>query len=166
MDGVNKAILVGNLGADPELRFTQNNSAVLKFRIATSESWKDKDSGERKELTTWHNVVLWGPRAEGLSKILVKGSRIYVEGRIENRSYQDKEGVEKWITEVNASHGNVVLCGGTRPDDARGSGGHERDGGDRKAAGARPANTGGKPPAGKGGGRDFDFPPSGDEIPY
>lgn len=118
-DGLNKAMLIGNLGADPELHFTQQNRAVLKMRLATSETWMDGD--EKKERTEWHNVVLWGKRAEGLAKIITKGDRIYVEGRIETRSYE-KDGVKKYATEISAL--NVILLGGGK----RGSSGDEPSG--------------------------------------
>ena len=122
-DGVNMVVLLGNLGADPELRFTQNNQPVLKFRLATSRSWKN-DSGELKTDTQWHNVVLWGKRAEGLSKFLTKGSRVHVQGRIETREYEDKDGNKRYITEINAY--DLVPCG-----DAQG-GGRRRDDDDRR----------------------------------
>jgi len=115
-EGLNKALLIGNLGADPELRFTQNQRAVLKFRIATTESYAT-ESGERREITHWHNVVMWGKRAEALSKILVKGTQVYIEGRIESRSYEDKDGVKRTATDINAN--NLILLG--RRDGAGGA---------------------------------------------
>ena len=87
--GLNKVMLIGNLGADPELKFTQGNQAVLKLRIATSESWMPKDGGEKQTRTEWHTVVLWGRRAEALNKILSKGRTIYVDGRIQSRQWED-----------------------------------------------------------------------------
>lgn len=116
MSGMNKAILIGNLGADPELKFTQGGQSVLKMRLATTEKWKDKD-GQTQEKTEWHSVVLWGKRAEALSKFLAKGKTICVEGRIQTRSYEDKDGVKKYATEINATE--VVLLGG-------GGGGEDR----------------------------------------
>lgn len=96
---VNKAILIGNLGKDPELRYTAGGKAVVSFSLATSERWKDQ-SGEKKESTTWHNIVAWGKQAEVIKEYLRKGQSVYIEGRIENRSYDDKEGNKKYISEV------------------------------------------------------------------
>jgi single-strand DNA-binding protein len=107
MSGVNKAILLGNIGADPELRFTQSNKALLKFRMATSENYL-AESGEKKEVTHWHNVQMWGKRAEALSKILTKGMTVFVEGRIETRTYDDKDGVKRSATDINASNLEIV----------------------------------------------------------
>jgi len=115
--GMNKAILVGHLGGDPELRFTQSGQALLKLRLATNESWKDK-AGERQERTDWHTVVVWGKRAEALNGILSKGRNIGVDGRIRTRSYEAKDGGRRTITEIIAD--NVVLLG-RRPDGGGGS---------------------------------------------
>ena len=99
MSGVNKAILLGNLGKDPELRRLDDGRAVANFSIATSETYKNK-SGEKVTNTEWHNVVLWTPLAEIAESYLKKGSQVYIEGKISNRSYEDKEGVKKYISEV------------------------------------------------------------------
>ena len=99
MSGVNKAILLGNLGKDPELRRLDDGRAVANFSIATSETYKNK-SGEKVTNTEWHNVVLWTPLAEIAQSYLKKGSQVYIEGKISNRSYEDKEGVKKYISEV------------------------------------------------------------------
>lgn len=107
-DGLNRVHLLGNLGADPELRMTGGGQAVLKLRLACSESYLDK-GGQRQERTEWVNVTVWGKRAEGLAKILTKGSRIFVEGSLRTSSY-DKNGEKRYITEVNAT--NVLLAGG------------------------------------------------------
>ncbi len=107
-DGLNRVMLLGNLGADPELRMTGGGQAVLNLRLATTESYLDKDKA-RQERTEWHMVVLWGKRAEGLSKILHKGDRIFVEGGLRTSSWDDKEGVKRYKTEVVAS--NVILSG-------------------------------------------------------
>jgi single-strand DNA-binding protein len=117
-DGLNRATLVGNLGADPELRFTQGGSAVMSMRLATTTSYLDKDK-KRVESTQWHTVVVWGARGEALSKILKKGQRTCVEGEIRYSEYEDKDGHKRHKTEVHAT--NVVLCG------AEGSGGARRD---------------------------------------
>lgn len=113
-EGLNRVHLLGNLGADPELRFTQGGQAVLNMRLACTESWFDKEANERKERTEWVNVVLWGKRAESLGKLLTKGSSIFVEGSLRTSSYDDREGNKRWKTEVVAQ--NVILTGGRRPD--------------------------------------------------
>ena len=98
--GVNKVILVGNLGADPETRYTAGGSAVTNVRLATTDAWKDKQSGEQQERTEWHRVVFWGRLAEIVAEYLRKGSQIYVEGRIQTRKWQDKDGQDRWSTEI------------------------------------------------------------------
>ena len=99
---VNKVILVGNVGKDPESRSFQNGGKVVSFSVATSENWKDKNSGERKDKTEWHNIVSWndGLNTAVIMKYLHKGSRVYVEGQIRSRQYQDKENVTRYITEI------------------------------------------------------------------
>jgi single-strand DNA-binding protein len=99
MASVNKAILIGNLGRDPEMRYTPNGQAVTKFSIATTERFKDKN-GEQQERTTWHNIVAWGRQAEVAKEYLSKGKPVYIEGRIDNRSYDDKDGNKRYISEV------------------------------------------------------------------
>lgn len=108
-DGLNKVLLLGNLGADPELRFTQGGQGVLNMRIATTESYLDKDK-VRQERTEWHNIVVWGKRGEALAKILTKGSSVFVEGRLATSSYDDREGVKRYKTEVVAT--NIIISGG------------------------------------------------------
>jgi single-strand DNA-binding protein len=100
MASVNKAILIGNLGKDPELRYTGSGTAVCNFSIATTEKWRDQQSNEMKERTEWHNIVLWGRQGENAKEYLQKGSPVYIEGRIQTRSYDDKEGNKRWITEI------------------------------------------------------------------
>ena len=117
---VNKVILVGNLGKDAETKFTPGGAAVTKFTIATGRRWKDQQSGEWKEETDWHNVVLW--RAENLANYLTKGKQVYVEGRLHTRSYDDKDGKKQYFTEVVAE--DVILLGG-RSGEAGGGGGGE-----------------------------------------
>ncbi len=97
---VNKVILVGNLGKDPEVRKLENGATVASFSIATSEVYRDKNSGEQRTQTEWHNIVLWRGLAEVAEKYLRKGMQIYLEGKLRNRSYEDKDGVTKYITEV------------------------------------------------------------------
>lgn len=138
---VNKVILVGNLGADPEIRRTQDGRAIANLRIATSESWKDKNTGERKEKTEWHRVVIFN---EGLCKVaeqyLKRGSKVYIEGALQTRKWTDKDGVEKYSTEIVLQGFNSTL---TMLD--------------------KPSQSGGEQPqSGNGGGRgDFD-----DQIPF
>ncbi len=106
---VNKAILVGNLGKDPEIRFTGTGKAVCKFPLATSTSWNDTD-GQRQERTEWHNVIVWGKQGENCGKFLSKGRQVFVEGEIRTRSYDDKDGNKRYITEIVAQ--NVRFLGG------------------------------------------------------
>lgn len=115
-EGLNRVMLLGNLGQDPELRYTQGGSAVLNLRLATTETYLDRDKN-RQERTDWHNVVIWGRRGEALSKILRKGSSIFVEGSIRTSSYEGRDGQKRWKTEVNAR--NVILAGsgGGQPRD-------------------------------------------------
>lgn len=135
-DGLNRACLLGNLGQEPDLKFTQAGQAVLKLSLATASSWVD-NRGERHERTDWHRIVVWGKRAEGLNKILSKGTRIYIEGSIQTRSWDDqKTGEKRYATEIVAN--NVVLCGGP--------------GGSRAGAASRPSSSGGRQPGPQGGG--------------
>ncbi|MFH1891977.1 MAG: single-stranded DNA-binding protein [Candidatus Zixiibacteriota bacterium] len=99
MASVNKVILIGNLGRDPEIKYTPSGQAVTKFSIATTERFKDKND-EQQERTTWHNIVAWGRQAEISKEYLSKGSPVYIEGRIDNRSYEDKEGNKRYISEI------------------------------------------------------------------
>lgn len=117
-EGINRVFLLGNLGADPELKVTQGGLSVLKLRLATTERYMDRN-GVRQERTEWHSVVLWGKRAEALHKLLGKGSTILVEGSLRTSSYEDRDGTKRYKTEVNAS--NIVLAGG------RGNGGERQD---------------------------------------
>jgi single-strand DNA-binding protein len=108
---LNKVMLIGNLGKDPELRFTQNGRAVARFPVATSEQWTDQ-SGQRQDRTEWHNVVVWGKQAETCGQYLSKGRQVFIEGSIRSRQYDDKEGQKRYITEVIAQR--VQFLGGGR----------------------------------------------------
>ncbi len=119
MASVNKAILIGNLGKDPELRYTGSGTAVCNFSIATTEKWRDQQSNEMKERTEWHNIVLWGRQGENAKEYLQKGSPVYIEGRIQTRSYDDKEGNKRWITEIVGQRMQFL---GRRGDTARDEG--------------------------------------------
>src|SRR2546423_927592 len=113
--GVNKAMILGRLGADPEVRFTGGGQSVANFRMATNEYWTDKE-GNKKERTEWHRIVVWGKQAEAVGKYLKKGREAFVEGRIQTREWVNKEGQKQYTTEVVASH--VVFVGGGRGDSA------------------------------------------------
>jgi single-strand DNA-binding protein len=110
MGSVNKVILVGNLGRDAELRYTPGGAPVATLNLATTEVWNDKASGQKQEKTEWHRVVLWGKSAESLSEYLTKGKQIYIEGRLQTRKWQDKDGNDKYTTEIRADR--ITLLGG------------------------------------------------------
>jgi single-strand DNA-binding protein len=110
MGSVNKVILVGNLGRDAELRYTPGGAPVATLNLATTEVWNDKASGQKQEKTEWHRIVLWGKSAESLSEYLTKGKQIYIEGRLQTRKWQDKDGNDKYTTEIRADR--ITLLGG------------------------------------------------------
>ena len=110
MGSVNKVILVGNLGRDAELRYTPGGAPVATLNLATTEVWNDKTSGQKQEKTEWHRIVLWGKSAESLSEYLTKGKQIFVEGRLQTRKWQDKDGHDKYTTEIRADR--ITLLGG------------------------------------------------------
>lgn len=114
MAGINKVILVGNLGKDPEVRYLEGGTAVANFPIATSETYKDKNSGEKKTITEWHNVVVWRGLAEIAEKYLKKGNQVYIEGKLRTRQWQDKDGNNRYTTEVVGD--NMQMLGGKRDD--------------------------------------------------
>lgn len=114
--GVNKVILVGNLGKDPEVRYLPNGGAVANLTLATSESWRDKATGEQKEKTEWHRVVIFGKLAEIAGEYLRKGSQAYVEGKLTTRKWADQAGVEKYTTEIHVNVGGVLQMLGGKPD--------------------------------------------------
>ncbi len=157
MASVNKVILIGNLGADPETRFLPSGEAVCNIRIATTEKWKDKASGDMKEATEWHRVSLFGRQAEIAGEYLKKGSPVYIEGSLRTRKWQDKEGKDQYSTEVRADRMQLL---GSR---GGGSGGDADFGSSTPArntvgSGAGAARTSSAP---KKGGEDFD-----DDIPF
>jgi len=143
-EGLNRVMLLGNLGADPELRVTSGGQSVLKLRLATSETYLDKNR-VRQERTEWHSVVVWGKRAEALGKFLTKGSRLFIEGGLRTSSYDDKEGNKKYRTEIVAS--NIILSGS-----GGGGGGGGRGGGGGGGGGARGGGDDDYGPAAGGGG--------------
>jgi single-strand DNA-binding protein len=150
--GVNKVILIGNLGADPEMRYTANGSAVTNIRLATTDSWRDRQTGEQQERTEWHRVVMFNKLAEIAGEYLKKGSKAYIEGRLQTRKWQGQDGQDRYTTEVVANDMQML--------DSRGGGGGGF-GGDQPASQSQPE------PAQSGGGGfsgpadDFD-----DDIPF
>ena len=110
--GINKVILIGNLGADPETRYMPSGGAVTNLRIATTDAWKDRETGEQQERTEWHNVAMFGRLAEIAAEYLRKGSQVYVEGRLRTRKWQDRDGNDRWTTEIVANE--MQMLGGNR----------------------------------------------------
>jgi single-strand DNA-binding protein len=161
--GVNKVILVGNLGKDPEVRYTPGGAAVANFTIATNENWTDKQ-GQKQERTEWHRIVVWGKAAELCGEYLSKGRQVYIEGRLQTREWNNKEGVKQYTTEVvaNPVGGVVFLSGGERGA----GGGRGRSGGasGEDGFGAPPPGLDEGPQGGGGGGAS---PKGGeDDIPF
>ena len=157
---VNKVILLGHLGKDAETRFTPSGAAVTNFTVATNRRWKDQQTGEWKEETDWHNVVLW--RAENLANYLTKGKQVYVEGKLKTRSYDDKDGNKRYVTEVMAD--DVLLLGG------RGEGG-DFEGGGRESGQpvSMPRSAGNRPKQAapqRQAEQDFDPGITDDDIPF
>jgi single-strand DNA-binding protein len=157
--GVNKVILVGNLGADPETRSMPSGMTVTNIRIATSESWKDKASGAQQERTEWHSVALFGRLGEIAAEYLRKGSQVFVEGKIRTRKWQDKQGNDRYTTEVIADNMQMLGARGG----GGGMGGGERGGGGGGGGGgsAPPRDDYDQSPPPAGGKEDFD-----DDIPF
>src|SRR5213596_2862578 len=155
MGSVNKVILVGNLGRDAELRYTPGGAAVATLNMATTEVWNDK-AGQRQEKTEWHRVVLWGKSAESLTEYLTKGKQIYVEGRLQTRQWDDKDGNKRYTTEIRGDR--VVLLGGGGGRGAAGGGG-ERSGGGERGGSSGGDYGGGAPP-------DSSAPLTDDDIPF
>ncbi len=147
---LNKAMLIGNLGADPETRFTQDGTCVCNIRVATTERFKNK-SGERQERTEWHRVVLWGRLAEIANEYLRKGSRVYIEGRIETRKWTDRDGNERYTTEIRANE--MKMLSGRDG----GSGGYQAEASPKPAAAEKDPFADAP---------DFSSPPADDDIPF
>ena len=153
MGSVNKVILVGNLGRDAEVRYTQGGTAVATLNMATTEVWNDKASGQRQERTEWHRVVVWGKTAETLHEYLLRGRQIYVEGRLQTRQWDDRDGNKRYTTEVRADR--VVLLSGRGGEPGRG----------REEGGPHPADRQGQPtqaPPGPDAGVELNE----DDIPF
>ncbi len=145
MRGVNKVILVGNLGRDPEVRYTKEGTAVANLNLATTETWND-GQGQRQERTEWHKVVAWGKLAEIAKEYLGKGKQVYIEGRLQTRSWEDKEGVKRYTTEIKADQ--MVMLGGR--------------GGDGTSA----RDSGPPPPETSEFGRPESFQATEDDVPF
>ena len=160
---VNKVILIGNLGRDPEVRTSQDGSKIVNLNIATSESWKDRATGERKEKTEWHRVVIFNPHiADIAERYLKKGSTVYIEGALQTRKWTDQSGQEKYSTEVviGKFKGELTLLGGREG----GGGGYGGGGGGAPSGGGGRQGGGG---GGGGGGQSWEPPPDmDDEIPF
>ncbi len=155
---LNKAIIIGNLGSDPEIRTTGSGTRVANFSVATSRSWKNQ-AGEQQEKTEWHRIVCWDKLAEIVERYLKKGNQVYIEGEIEYRSYEDKDGVTKYSTEIRARE--MMMLGG-RDGDGSGGGGAESG---ASRGGSTPARSGGKSGSDYD---DFQSPPLGgdDDLPF
>ena len=151
MGSVNKVILVGNHGRDAELRYTPGGAAVATLNMATTENWTDK-SGQKQEKTEWHRVVFWGKVAESLTEYLTKGKQIYIEGRLETRQWNDKDGNKRYTTEIKGD--KIVLLGG---GGGRGGGGMSRGGSEESMGGGQPSHGGADIP---------DTPLTDDDIPF
>ena len=153
MAGINKAIIVGNLGKDPEVRYTADGRAVTSFSVATSEAWKDKETGDKRERTEWHRIVAFNKLGEICGQYLSKGRQVYVEGRIQTREWEDREGNKRWTTEIIA--GEVQFLG------SRDSGGQVRSGNSDPYAGG-----GSEPGPGPSSGPSYDGQQPDDDIPF
>jgi single-strand DNA-binding protein len=160
--GINKVILVGNLGADPETRAMPSGSTVANLRVATSESWRDKQTGEQQERTEWHRVALFGRLAEVAGEYLKKGSQVYIEGSLRTRKWTDKQGQERYSTEIIGNELQMLGGRGGGAGAGAGAGGAAGAGASQGGGGAPPAyaeESGGG--GGSRGGEDFD-----DDIPF
>ena len=167
--GVNKVILIGNLGQDPESRAMPSGKAVTNLRIATSETWRDKQTGEMKEQTEWHTVVMFDRLAETAKDYLRKGSKVYIEGRLRTRKWQDKNGQDRYTTEITANELQMLDTKGAGGGMGEGGGAPRRGGG---AAGGGYGGAGGgfdddfNQSAPSGGGRGSSAPDLDDDIPF
>jgi single-strand DNA-binding protein len=164
MASVNKVIIVGNLGRDPETRYMPNGDAVTNIAVATTESWKDKNSGEKKELTEWHRITFYRKLAEIAGQYLKKGSQIYVEGRLQTRKWTDKDGVERYTTEIIADTMQML---GSRQGMGGGGGGAPMDDDYSSAPAPRQSAGGGGGGASRGASKPApNFSDMDDDIPF
>ena len=157
--GINKVILVGNLGQDPEVRYLPNGGAVANLSLATSDTWRDKQSGEQKERTEWHRVVLYGKLAEIASEYLRKGAQVYIEGELRTRKWTDQSGQERYTTEVVVSQSGTMQMLGSRSN----SGGGQSQGGWGQPQQPSGPSHSGTPPRHPAGEPPMDFD---DDIPF
>ncbi|TIX28796.1 single-stranded DNA-binding protein [Mesorhizobium sp.] len=161
---LNKVMLIGHLGADPEIRKNNSGDPIANMRIATSESWRDKQSGEKREKTEWHNVVIFGGIAKIAEQYLRKGMKVYVEGALQTRKWQDQSGNDRYSTEVVIQNfgGSLLMLSGGGDDDRRGSGGGRSERQDDRggSSGGQSSRGGGSSSGGSSGG-GFD-----DEVPF
>ena len=155
--GINKVIIVGNLGQDPETRYMPSGSAVTNFTVATNESWKDKQTGEQKERTEWHRVVMFDRLAEIAAEYLRKGSQVYIEGKLQTRKWQGQDGQDRYTTEIRANE--MQMLGGRGGGGGGGSFGGGAGGGSFGGGGGQKGGGGSAPP--QPGPDDFD-----DDIPF
>jgi single-strand DNA-binding protein len=149
--GINKVILIGNLGADPETRYTPSGTAITNLRLATTESWKDRQTGEQQERTEWHRVVMFDRLAEIAAEYLRKGSQVYIEGQLQTRKWQDQQGQDRYTTEIRAR--DMQMLGG-RPGAGAPAAGGGSQGGYSQGGG------------GQGGGHEPSEPVLDDDIPF
>jgi single-strand DNA-binding protein len=178
--GINKVIIVGNLGADPETRYTGSGTAITSLRIATSEAWTDKSSGEKQERTEWHRVKLFGKLAEIAGEYLKKGRQVYIEGSLRTDKYTDKDGVERYSTDIignemqmlggnaggeGGGFGGGQGGGGARPQQARSGGGGGQGGGNYGGGGGQQRGGGNYGGGGSRGGDDYGQPRGGNSAP-
>ncbi len=160
---LNKVMLIGNLGADPETRFTQDGTCVCNLRLATTEKFKNR-AGEQQEKTEWHRVVLWGRLGEIANQYLKKGARVYIEGKIETRKWQDRDGNDKYTTEVRANEMKMLGGGSGRSGGGESSGGESSGGSFPAQGGGGAAPLGGNDPFASA--PDFGDVPVDDDIPF
>jgi single-strand DNA-binding protein len=153
--GINKVILIGNLGADPETRYTPSGTAITNLRLATTESWKDRQTGEQQERTEWHRVVMFDRLAEIAAEYLRKGSQVYIEGQLQTRKWQDQQGQDRYTTEIRAR--DMQMLGGRPGAGAPAAGGSQ---------GGYSQGGGGQGGGGQGGGREPSEPVLDDDIPF
>jgi len=163
--GVNKVILIGNVGSDPELKYTNNGAGVSNFSVATNESWMDKNTNERQERTEWHRIVAWGRLAEICNQYLRKGSKVYIEGRLQTRSWEDQNGQKRYTTEIVVAEMQMLDSREDGADGGYGGGGYAQQ---QPAGGAQQGSPQGAPEGGHPSGAPE--PPSfndpDDDLPF
>jgi len=135
MAGVNKVIIVGNLGNDPEVRYSNNGAAIANISVATSDSWKDKNTGERQERTEWHRIVMFNRLGEIAGEYLKKGSKVYIEGKLQTRKWQDQQGQDRYSTEIVADQMQMLDSRGGGMGGGQGGGGYQQQGGGQQGGG-------------------------------